>query len=133
MAGLVLKLPAGERVLVNGAVLENAGRAGRLRVLTPNTQLLRLRDAVDPTRPMTPVSRIAHVVQMMLLGECDAEAELPDTLSAMIPLRHAFLSVQDRDLVDKIMRHLEDRRFYQALRTLGTLREREAALLGALK
>ncbi|WGH80186.1 flagellar biosynthesis repressor FlbT [Jannaschia ovalis] len=127
----MLKLPAGERILVNGAVLENAGRGARLRVLTPNTQLLRLRDAIDPTGRLTPVSRIAHAVQMMLLGEAEPRIALPEALEGLVPLRHAFTAPEDRDRIDRIAAFLQEERFYQALRQLGALREREARILAA--
>ena len=44
MAGLVLKLGPRERVLINGAVVENVDRRSRLAVMTPNANILRLTD-----------------------------------------------------------------------------------------
>lgn len=130
MAGLVLKLPAGDRIVLNGAVIENAGRGARLRILTPDTQLLRLRDAIDPAEADTPVGRIAHAVQTLLVGEGDRARLLPETLGALDPLRHAFTAPDDRALVDRVVELLRDGQFYQALRQLAPLRRREAELLG---
>ncbi len=132
MAGLMLKFPAGDRIVVNGAVIENVGRGARLRLLTPETQLLRLRDAVDPDRATTPVTRLAHIVQMMLIGELSPTDALPDTLTALVPLRHAFTDGDDRSCIDIIAGHLRDGQFYQALRQLGRLRKREAAILATV-
>ena len=129
MAGLMLKFPSGDRIVVNGAVLENVGRGARLRVLTPDTQLLRLRDAVDPAKATTPVGRLSHAVQMMLLGECDIDTVLAETLVALTPLRLAFVAEDDRALVDEIVASLGGRHFYRALRQLGQLRRRETVLL----
>lgn len=131
MAGLMLKFPAGDRIVVNGAVIENVGRGARLRLLTPQTQLLRLRDAIDPGTATTPVSRLAHVVQMMLIGELPPDEAVPETLTALVPLRHAFVASEDRSCIDVIAGHLRDGEFYQALRQLGRLRRREAVLLAA--
>lgn len=131
MAGLMLKFPAGDRIVVNGAVIENVGRGARLRLLTPRTQLLRLRDAIDPGSATTPVGRLAHIVQMMLIGELPPEEAVPETLTALVPLRHAFTAQEDRGCIDVIIDHLKDGQFYQALRHLGRLRTREAALLAA--
>ena len=131
MAGLMLKFPAGDRIVVNGAVIENVGRGARLRLLTPQTQLLRLRDAIDPDAATTPVSRLAHVVQMMLIGELPPADAVPETLTALVPLRHAFTAPDDRGCIDVIAGHLRDGEFYQALRQLGRLRRKEAVLLAA--
>ncbi|UWQ18423.1 flagellar biosynthesis repressor FlbT [Jannaschia sp. M317] len=129
MAGLMLKFPAGDRIVLNGAVIENVGRGARLRVLTPDTQLLRLRDAINPEEAGTPVGRLAHSVQLMLVGECDVAKVLPDTLAAFAPLRLAFVDDEDRLCIDEVTGHLEAMQFYQALRALGRLRKREAAIL----
>ncbi len=129
MAGLMLKFPAGDRIVLNGAVVENVGRGARLRLLTPDTQLLRLRDAIDPSAATTPVSRLAHIVQMMLIGEIMPSQGLAEALSTLPPLRHAFMARDDRACIDAIGEALHDGQFYQALRRLGQLRKREAALL----
>ena len=129
MAGLMLKFPAGDRIVLNGAVVENVGRGARLRILTPQTQLLRLRDAVDPETATTPVARLAHIVQLMLVGELSPADAVPETLTALVPLRHAFTAPGDRSCIDVIADHLREGQFYQALRKLGQLRKREAVLL----
>lgn len=129
MAGLMLKFPAGDRLVLNGAVIENVGRGARLRLLTPDTQLLRLRDAIDPSSATTPVGRVTHAVQMMLIGEAQVGDVLPQTLTSLAALRRAFMEDADRDCIDQITSFLERGQFYQALRALGGLRTKEAALL----
>jgi flagellar protein FlbT len=131
MAGLMLKLPTGDRIVLNGAVIENAGRGARLRILTPDTQLLRLRDAIDPSQASTPVGRVAHAIQMMLIGEVSPDAALPDTRNALAALRHAFVEPADRDHIDDVRAALDQGRFYQALRRIGPLRDREAVILAS--
>ncbi len=131
MAGLMLKLPAGDRLVINGAVIENAGRSARLRLLTPDTQLLRLRDAIDPHHANTPVGRLTHAVQMVLIGEAKADETVPAVLSDLVALRNAFMSDEDRACIDRIGAYLNDGQFYQALRQLGKLRKKEAVLLAA--
>ena len=46
MSGLVLKLGPHERVLINGAVIENGDKRSRLAIMTPQANILRLRDAI---------------------------------------------------------------------------------------
>ncbi|TFL18017.1 flagellar biosynthesis repressor FlbT [Jannaschia formosa] len=129
MAGLMLKFPPGDRISLNGAVIENVGRAARLRLLTPGTQLLRLRDAIDPREADTPVGRLCHALQLVLVGDGDAEAARSEALAALPPLRHAFVDGGDRACIDEIGAHLREARDYQALRALTRLRQREAAIL----
>ena len=50
MSGLILKLAPHERVLINGAVIENGERRSRLSIVTPNAHILRLRDAIHRLR-----------------------------------------------------------------------------------
>ena len=131
MPGLVLKLRDGERVLVNGAVIEASGRGCRLRVLTPDTHILRLRDAIDPARAATPVGRLTHLVQMMVAGTVpDAEAAA-EAVAALDALEAAFVDADDRDAVRAIREEIEAGRPYPALRALGPLRRREAEILAA--
>ena len=68
MAGLVLKLGPKERVLVNGAVLENGTRRSRFSIVTPSANVLRLKDAIHPDAANTPLGRICYQLQLVLAG-----------------------------------------------------------------
>ena len=59
MSGLVLKLGPRERIMINGVVMENGDRRTRLNVLTPDANVLRLRDAIHPDEANTSVRRVA--------------------------------------------------------------------------
>ena len=72
MTGLVLKLAPKERVLINGAVIENGDKRSRLAIMTPNVHILRLRDAIHPEAVNTPVRRVCYVAQLALTGDADA-------------------------------------------------------------
>ncbi|MDB2407742.1 flagellar biosynthesis repressor FlbT [Jannaschia sp.] len=128
----MLKFPTSERISLNGAVIENVGRSARLRLLTPGTQLLRLRDAIDPREAETPVGRLCHALQMVLVGEGDPDEIRSATLAALAPLRHAFVDDEDRACIDEVGGHLQGARDYQALRALGRLRQREASILSRM-
>ena len=71
MSGLVLKLSPKERVLVNGAIIENGDRRSRLSIVTPGANILRLKDAIHPEDAKTPVRRVCYAVQMVLSGDSD--------------------------------------------------------------
>lgn len=130
MGGLVLKLRAEERVLVNGAVLEAVARPARLRVLTTDADILRLRDAVHPARADTPVRRLCHVVQMAVAGAAGTDAALREARPMIDALRGVFDRPRDRDALDAAEHLLAGRRAYAALRALRPLLAREAELMG---
>ena len=48
MSGLMLKLAPGERFFINGTLLENGDKPGRIRVPGPDVMVLRCRDALAP-------------------------------------------------------------------------------------
>lgn len=68
MVGLVLKLAPKERVLINGAVLENDVRRSRFSIITPSAHVLRLKDAIHPEDANTPISRLCYQLQLILAG-----------------------------------------------------------------
>lgn len=72
MTGLVLKLRPFEKLLVNGAVLQNGPRATRLRVRTAGASILRLRDALHPCEVETRAGRIYYLAQLAVAGEAEA-------------------------------------------------------------
>jgi flagellar protein FlbT len=71
MSGLVLKLGPHERVLINGAVIENGDKRSKLAIMTPNANILRLRDAIHPEEANTPVRRVCYIAQLVLSGDAD--------------------------------------------------------------
>ena len=77
MSGLVLKLGPHERIMINGVVMENGDRRARLNVLTPDANVLRLRDAIHPDEANTPVRRVCYIAQLVLAGEADPEEARP--------------------------------------------------------
>ncbi len=131
MNGLVLKLGPGERVLVNGAVLENGDRRARLTLVTPNAHILRLRDAIHPNDVDTPVKRVAYIAQLAVAGEADEEEARRQILIGVDQLSDVFQDEESTTALDAASTHAINGRFYQALRALRTLMPREALLLKA--
>ena len=131
MSGLVLKLAPRERILVNGAVIENGDRRGRLCIKTPDAHVLRLRDALHPDEVTTPVRRVCYVAQLALSGDaCPAEAR-SQLLMGIDQLAQALIDAESRDALDAARDAVLADRVYQALRVLRTILPREDALLAA--
>ncbi|QBX33423.1 flagellar biosynthesis repressor FlbT [Paracoccus liaowanqingii] len=131
MSGLVLKLAPNERVLINGAVIENGDRRTRIAIKTPNANVLRLRDAIHPDSARTPVSRALYIAQLILSGDTEPLAGMSQLAVAIEQLSQVF---EDRDsrilLADATAAALEPNP-YQAMRKLRDLLPREARLFAA--
>ena len=130
MSGLVLKLAPRERVLVNGAVIENGDRRGRLCIKTPGAHVLRLRDALHPDEVTTPVRRVCYVAQLALSGDADPNEARAQLLRGIDQLAQALTDAESREALDVSRRAVMQDRVYQALRVLRTLLPHEAQLLG---
>ncbi len=129
MSGLVLKLSPNERVLINGAVIQNGDRRSRLSVMTPNANILRLRDAIHPEQVTTPVRRVCYLVQLVLSGDADpAEQHLP-LLRRIEELSQIFTDPDSRALLASATEAVIEKQYYACLKALRTLLPREERLL----
>lgn len=131
MSGLVLKLGPKERVLINGAVIENGDRRSRLSIVTPNANILRLRDAIHPEEVNTPVRRVCYIAQLVLSGDADPEEAKLQLLRGIEQLSQVLTDADSRTLLDAATNAVGDEQFYQALKALRSLLPREERLLSA--
>ena len=129
MSGLVLKLAPKERVLINGAVIENGDRRTRVSILTPNANILRLRDALHPDDATTPVRRVCYVAQLVLSGDVQPSDAKPQLLSGIEQLSQALCDADSRRTLQEASDAVLEERFYQALKSLRLLIAREDRLL----
>ena len=130
MSGLVLKLGPRERIMINGVVMENGDRRARLNVLTPEANVLRLRDAIHPGEVNTPVRRVCYIAQLVLAGEADPEEAGRQLNRGIEQLSQVFQDPDSRAHLAAATEAVAERRFYQAMRALRALMPREARLLG---
>jgi flagellar protein FlbT len=131
MPGLILKLSPSERVMVNGVVMENGPRRTRLNILTPEANVLRLRDAIHPDEANTPVRRVCYIAQLVLAGEADPQEARRQLLLGAEQLSQVFTDPDSRARLAEATSHARQDRFYQALKALRTLLPREERVLGA--
>jgi flagellar protein FlbT len=131
VSGLVLKLAPKERVLINGAVIENGDRRARISILTPNANILRLRDAIHPEDVSTPVRRVCYVAQLVLSGDVTpAEARL-QLLRGVEQLSQVFTDPDSRRQLTLATKAIAEDQHYQALKSLRSLLGREERLISA--
>jgi flagellar protein FlbT len=131
MSGLVLKLNPKERVLVNGAVIENGDRRSRLSILTPNANILRLRDAIRPDEVNTPVRRVCYIAQLVLSGDVTEEDAKLQILRGIEQLSQVLRDDDSRTHLDAATGAVQQNDFYRALKALRNMLPREARLFAA--
>ena len=129
MSGLVLKLSPRERVLINGAVIENGDRRSRLSIVTPDANILRLRDAIHPEEANTPVRRVCYIAQLVLSGDVEPEDARQQLLRGIEQLSHALTDHDSRNQMADATRAVVEGQFYQCLKSLRGLLPREERLL----
>ena len=129
MSGLVLKLGPKERVLINGAVIENGDRRSRLVVMTPDANILRLRDAIHPEEAKTPVRRVCYALQLVLSGDSPPRDSKLSLLRQIEELVRVFTDFDSRDILSEASQAVIDKQHYRALKILKALFPREDRLM----
>jgi flagellar protein FlbT len=133
MSGLVLKLGPKERVLINGAVIENGDKRSRLSIMTPNAHILRLRDAIHPEEVNTPVKRVCYIAQLVLSGDADPSEARHQLFRGIEQLSQVFTDADSRTMLDAATEAIADGQFYQGMKALRALLPREERLLTAAR
>lgn len=128
MSGLVLKLGPRERVLINGAVIENGDKRSRLAIMTPNAHILRLRDAIHPEAVTTPVRRVCYIAQLVLSGDIDPKDARLQLLRGIEQLSQVLTDHDSRILLSQATASVLEDQHYQALKSLRGLLPREERL-----
>jgi len=131
MSGLVLKLGPKERILINGAVIENGDRRSRLSIVSPNANILRLRDAIHPEEANTPVRRVCYAAQLVLTGDAEAEETRLPMLRRIEELSQILTDPDSRRLLAAATDAVIADQYYQCLKSLRALLPREERLLNS--
>ena len=129
MSGLVLKLSPKERVLINGAVIENGDRRSRLSIMTPDANILRLRDAVHPEEATTPVRRLCFALQLVLSGDKAPEKAHQGLMRQLEELSQVFQDADSCRILAEASEAVIGGHHYRALKNLRGLMPREDRLL----
>ncbi|WP_372989995.1 flagellar biosynthesis repressor FlbT [Sulfitobacter sp.] len=129
MSGLVLKLSPKERVLINGAVIENGDRRSRLAIMTPDANILRLRDAIHPEDAKTPVRRVCYAIQLVLTGDSEPDAVHLSLLRQIEELSQVFTDNDSRTVLGDASQAIIEMQHYRAMKLLKGLYPREDRLM----
>lgn len=129
MSGLVLKLAPKERLLINGAVIENGDRRSRVTVITSHARILRLRDAIHPKDANTPVKRACYLAQILLSGDADMATTAVRLKNQINDLKDVFRDQQSSDYLSNAEAELDKDNAYVCLKFLRRLIPLENRLL----
>lgn len=128
MSGLVLKIAAGERFIVNGALLENGDKPARIRIADGSARVLRCRDALRPEEVDTPVKRIYFAIQLLITGDLDVAEAVPAIDTECAALLDIFKPI-DPELIPTLRSMLSRGNHYSALCHLRQILAIESQLL----
>jgi len=122
-----ISLRRGERIFINGAVLK-VDRKVCLELLNDVTFLLESH-VMQAEQASTPMKRLYFVIQTMLMSpnDCDAALELCHNMLCALDV-----TTQDHRVLDGLRaagRHIEEKRMFDALKSVRALFPIEAELL----
>ncbi len=98
--GLVLKVKAGDRVVVNGAVLRNASRNQMIVEIENQSDVLRAEEILAESMASTPVRRLCHLIQIAMVSRDDRATLFPRIYEAIAELEAALAKSQGQTLRD---------------------------------
>jgi flagellar protein FlbT len=124
---LSINLKPGEKLIVNGVVLQNAHHQATKLLVHNEAALLREKDILTEEAANTPARRIYFAAQCQYL--------FPEKTAFYLPLIHRFLrefseaAPSTIALIQKMEHEVAERQFYQALKTAKALIAKEQEIL----
>ncbi len=128
MPGLALKLGPQERFLVNGVIMQNGAKRSTVTILTPDTNVLRLKEAIHPEAANTPVARVCYIAQLVLTGDADRADARMQINKGIEQLSQVFTDADSRKILEQATTLIAEDKFYPGFKALRTLLPREARL-----
>ena len=98
--------------------------------MTPNANVLRLRDAINPEKVNTPVRRVCYMTQLALTGDVDPDGVQSEILAQINQLKTIFLDQDSKNYLTKAANALVQNQYYYCLKALRGLITQEDHLLG---
>ncbi len=126
---LRIKLPAKERIIVNGAVLENAGEATTI-VLHNRADVLRRKEVLSEQEANTPARRVYYALQCAYMFDEERPRYAQHARALMQQYREAAPSAGP--IVERIGALIDEDKLYNALRATQDLIDHEGERLEAV-
>lgn len=124
---LIIDLKPGEKLIINGAVIENIGANTKFRVLNDCT-LMRQKEILSDADAVTPASRVYYTLQCAYIFPELKEKYLEAFNECLLGYMEACPSA--RDIGVKIATAMSEGQYYKALKAAKALLEHESSLLG---
>ena len=126
---LLIDLKPGERVIINGSVLENAGSNTKIRIHNESA-ILRQKEILTEQDAVTPASRVYFALQCAYI--------FPDRRAHYLELFHGYLGEyleacpSAAPIGDEIRGAIETAHYYAALRACRKLLRHEADVVASM-
>lgn len=130
MTRLILKLAPKERLLINGAVIENGEKRTKISIRTPDVHVLRLKDAIHPNDVKTPVSQACYIAQLILSGDIERAKGHHELLETIHRLGLLFIDQDSKKTLEGVVELAAEGKYYHVIRKLRDLLPAEARMLG---
>ena len=127
---LIIDLKPNEKLIINGAVIENIGANTKLRVLNDCT-LMRQKEILSDADAVTPASRVYYALQCAYIFPEHKDKYLEAFNECLLSYLDACPSA--RDVGVKIATALSGGQYYKALKAAKALLEHEKTVLAKLK
>jgi flagellar protein FlbT len=121
---LSIPLPAGAKVIINGAVIENSGSANISLTVHNKANILRDKDVLTQLEANTPAKEIYHALQNAYLFESNRTEWL--AISAVLMEQFTEVAPVSRDIITHVRELIIDDKLYNALRASRRLIALEA-------
>jgi len=124
---LKIHLRKGQKIIINGAVLENTSTHNVSLVVKNEASILRDNDILTPEEAVTPASRAYYALQCLYLFSEERDSNLPrlneflDNYEAAAP--------SSKELVEEIKKLVEEEKLYPALKKGKELIDHERKVL----
>ena len=127
---LIIDLKPGEKLIINGAVVENIGANTKLRVLN-DCALMRQKEILSDEDAVTPASRVYYALQCAYIFPEHKDQYLQAFNECLLGYIEACPSA--RDIGVKIATAMSEGQYYKALKASKALLDHEKGLLNQLK
>lgn len=101
--------------------------------MTPNANILRLRDAIHPEAANTPVRRVCYIAQLVLSGDIAAKDAQQQLLRGIEQLSQVLIDPDSRLQLSLASKAVLADQHYHALKFLRSLLPREERLMAVSK
>ncbi len=125
---LKFRIPAGEKIVINGAVITNTSTKAMHFSLENDASIMRERDILLPDQVQSPIDNVYMQIQMMYI---EPENHADHYRNFQEAAQMAFLSTDDtplRDVIFEIVGMVGEKNFYSALKLLQKVKKESAAV-----